>query len=111
MLSDSPAEIHTPGEILDIIANQHDEAKNLTMHYHHISLKKEVIDALGEDPVLNEMKIDGKEDRGLFQIRKSEWGKYYCQKDPWIIKDSLGHTNFNTTKAYLKSLSNEIYCK
>lgn len=27
--------------------------------------------------------------------------------DPWIVKDSLGHTNFNTTEAYLKSLDDD----
>lgn len=81
LLSDSPAEGHTLGEILDIIANRHGDAKNLTSYYRHVSLKKEVMDALGEDPVLNDIKIDKvRKIEAYFKVERGNGGNTMARK-------------------------------
>jgi integrase len=51
---------------------------------------------------------------GISEELSFHWAKHsYAQMlkiskvDPWIIKDSLGHTTFSTTEAYLQSLDDD----
>lgn len=51
----------------------------------------------------------GLEVKLTFHISKHSYAQMLKKSgvDPWIIKDSLGHTDFRTTEAYLKSLDDD----
>lgn len=53
--------------------------------------------------------LAGINERLTFHVAKHSYAQMVKRAgvDPWIVKDSLGHTNFATTEAYLKSLDND----
>ncbi|CAL1518146.1 tyrosine-type recombinase/integrase [Chitinophaga sp. MM2321] len=48
-------------------------------------------------------------DKLTFHVAKHSFAQMIkrAKVDPWVIKDSLGHTNFSTTEAYLNSLDDD----
>ena len=53
--------------------------------------------------------LAGISEKVTFHVAKHSYAQMIKRAgvDPWIVKDSLGHTNFSTTEAYLKSLDND----
>lgn len=53
--------------------------------------------------------LAGINERVTFHVAKHSYAQMVKKAgiDPWIVKDSLGHTNFATTEAYLRSLDDD----